>query len=517
MAFSALYQTLFSAGFAPRCLFARQPCKPRQRLLALATAALLGLAGPAASATEPRLPKAIAQALARAQVPASAVTLLVVDANGQRPPRLSHRAAEAMNPASVMKLVTTYAALDVLGPDFLWTTKVTMDGRIQDGLLDGNMVLRGGGDPKLVVERLQTLLTQVQTSGVRAIRGDIVLDRSAFSEPASNPAEFDGEPLRPYNTQPDALLINFKTLVMTFTPNLAQGRALVRTEPPMAGIQVDASVPLLLSAPCGDWRSDLRASVDSPSRVQFLGGYASACGERVWPSAYADPSSFAARAIEGSWKVLGGLLTGQVRDATAPELAMLRSRGTLSGRTSPLRLESPSLPLLDIVRDVNKFSNNVMAQHLLLSLGLHGKLGQTQVGTFDAGRAAAQAWWLKTLPADVPPVIDNGSGLSRSERISARSLAALLQHAAKSPLADALADSLPLVGVDGAMRERAKAVTGRAQIKTGSLRDVSAVAGYALGASGSRYVVIGIVNHPNASAARPALNTLIEWAVQDRK
>ncbi len=510
MAFSARS----SAPVSPVFPSARQP---RRLLAALTAAATLWLSGPAALAAEPRLPKAIAQALARAQVPASAVSLLVVDANGQRPPRLSHRAGESMNPASVMKLVTTYAALDVLGPDFLWKTNVTMDGSVQNGLLDGNMLVRGGGDPKLVVERLQALLTQVQASGVRAIHGDIVLDRSAFSEAAGDAAEFDGEPLRPYNTQPDALLINFKTLMMTFTPDLAQGRALVRTEPPMAGLLMDDSVPLLPSAPCGDWRSDLRASVDSPSRVQFLGSYASACGERVWPSAYADPSSFAARAIEGSWKVLGGLLTGQVRDATAPELAMLRSRGTLSGNTSPLRLESPSLPLLEIVRDVNKFSNNVMAQHLFLSLGLHGKLGQTQAGTFEAGRAATQAWWLKILPAAAPPLLDNGSGLSRSGRISARSLAAMLQHAAKSPLADALADSLPLVGVDGSMRERAKAATGRAQIKTGSLRDVSAVAGYAQGASGSRYIVIGIVNHPNASAARPALNTLIEWAVQDRK
>ena len=477
---------------------------------------MLCLTGPPAWAAEPRLPKAIAQSLARAQVPASAVTLLVVDISGQRPPRLSHRAGEAMNPASVMKLVTTYAALDVLGPNFLWKTNVTMDGRIQNGLLDGNMVVRGGGDPKLVVERLQSLLTQVQASGVRAIRGDIVLDRSAFGAPTVNAAEFDGEPLRPYNTQPDALLINFNTLVMTFTPDMASGRALVRTEPPMAGVLIDESVSLLPSAPCGDWRGDLRASVNNPSRVQFLGSYASACGERVWPSAYAEPASFAARAIEGSWRILGGLLTGQVREATAPELAMLRSRGTLSGNISPLRLEAPSLPLLDIVRDVNKFSNNVMAQHLFLSLGLHGKLGQTQAGTFEAGRAAAQSWWLKTLPAAAPPVMDNGSGLSRSGRISARSLAAMLQHAATSPLADALADSLPVVGVDGSMRERAKAATGRAQIKTGSLRDVSAVAGYAFGASGSRYIVVGIVNHPNASAARPALNTLVEWAVKDR-
>jgi D-alanyl-D-alanine carboxypeptidase/D-alanyl-D-alanine-endopeptidase (penicillin-binding protein 4) len=464
------------------------------------------------------MPAAVEKALARAQVPASAVTLLVVDAQGQRPPRLSHRARDAMNPASVMKLVTTFAALDVLGPAFTWQTGVVMDGQIQNGLLDGNMVLRGGGDPKLVVERLQALITQIQSSGVRAIRGDIVLDRSAFSPVSASAAEFDGEPLRPYNTQPDALLINFKSLVMTFTPDPASGRVLVRSEPPLAGVQIDPSVPFaqgVNAARCADWRSDLRARFDPPEQVRFEGHYAAACGERVWPSAYAEPASYAARAVEGSWRLLGGLLTGRVRDATAAELVMLQSRGTLSGRIAPLRLESPSLPLLDIVRDVNKFSNNVMAQHLLLTLGLHGRLGQIPAGSVDAGRAAVQAWWRQKLPTAAPPVLDNGSGLSRHERISAASLAAMLQNAAQSPLAGVLADSLPVVGVDNSMRERAKAVAGRAQIKTGSLRDVSAIAGYADGTSGRRYIVIGIVNHANASAARPALDLLIEWAVRD--
>jgi D-alanyl-D-alanine carboxypeptidase/D-alanyl-D-alanine-endopeptidase (penicillin-binding protein 4) len=365
---------------------------------------------------------------------------------------------------------------------------------------------------------LQALIAQIQSSGVRAIRGDIVLDRSAFSLPSASAAEFDGEPLRPYNTQPDALLINFKSLVMTFTPDPASGRALVRSEPPLAGLQIDPSVPLARgsnAARCADWRSELRASLDQPERVRFEGHYAAACGERVWPSAYAEPASYAARAVEGSWRLMGGLLTGRVRDATVAELAMLQRRGTLSGNSSPLRLESPSLPLLDIVRDVNKFSNNVMAQHLLLTLGLHSRLGQTPAGSLEAGRAAMQAWWRQKLPAAAAPLLDNGSGLSRSERVSAASLAALLQYAAQSPLAGVLADSLPVVGVDNSMRARASAVAGRAQIKTGSLRDVSAIAGYADGDSGRRYIVIGIVNHPNASAARPALDRLIEWTVND--
>ncbi|MDP3607380.1 MAG: D-alanyl-D-alanine carboxypeptidase, partial [Polaromonas sp.] len=305
---------------------------PARLLLAIALVLLPGLAlaqkAPAAArSAKSVLPAAVAKALTRAQVPPDAVTLLVVDASGKAPPRLAHRAAEAMNPASVMKLVTTYAALDLLGPDYTWNTRVLMDGSISDSVLRGNLIVRGGGDPKMVVERLQALLAQIQYSGVKVVRGDIVLDRSAFQAGAQDAGEFDGEPLRPYNASPDALLINFKSMVMRFTPDPLNNRALVAVEPPLAGIMIDDSVPLTRVARCGDWRSELRASVDNPNRLQFSGSYSAACGERVWPSAYAEPSSFAARAIEGSWRALGGLLTGTVRDATAAELALLRALG----------------------------------------------------------------------------------------------------------------------------------------------------------------------------------------------
>ena len=495
-------------------------------LLLLALAPISALAQTAASGvkagkvTNPArlvLPAIVAKALIGAQVPPDAVTLLVVDATGVQAPRLNHRSNIPMNPASVMKLVTTYAALDVLGPGFIWNTRLLMDGPVSDGILHGNMLVRGGGDPKMVVERLQALLAQVQASGVRVIRGDIVLDRSAFQVPTIDAGEFDGEPLRPYNARPDALLINFKSLVLRFTPDPANGRALVRSEPPMAGLTVDGSVPLAPVSRCGDWRSELRASVESPERIQFAGSYSAACGERVWHTAYADPASFAARALEGSWRAMGGLLTGSVRDATAAELAVLRARGTLSGEKASLRLDAPSLPLREIVRDVNKFSNNIMAQHLFLTLGRQAQRGENAQGTPETGRAALDAWWKKILPLQPAPVMDNGSGLSRIERVSATSLAAMLQSAAQSRVAQDLLESLPIAGVDATMRERAKAVTGQAFIKTGSLRDVTAVAGYVNGNSGARYIVVGMVNHPNAGAARPALDALIQWAVQEQR
>jgi D-alanyl-D-alanine carboxypeptidase/D-alanyl-D-alanine-endopeptidase (penicillin-binding protein 4) len=348
---------------------------------------------------------------------------------------------------------------------------------------------------------------------VKTVRGDIVLDRSLFRPTGVNPGDFDGEPLKPYNAQADALLINFQSLVMTFTPDTAQQRVRVSVEPALAGVQVDASVPLS-GAPCGDWRSELKASLDQPLRVQFAGSYPLACGERVWPVAYPEPARFAERAVEAAWRAQGGQLTGRARLATAQEAQALQAQGSLSGARPRLKLELPSVPLTEVVHDINKFSNNVMAQQVFHTLGLRSTAADAPPGSLEAGRAVVLDWWRQALPGSPLPALGNGSGLNRSERITAQALGELLQRMAASPHAADLLASLPVAGVDATMRRRATTVTGRAWLKTGSLRDVSAIAGYAQGAGGQRYAVVGIINHANASAGRAALDALVHWTVQ---
>src|SRR5450830_1057268 len=207
------------------------------------------------------LPPEVAAALERAKVPRDAVTLLVVDAEGKLPPRLSHRASVAMNPASVMKLVSTYAALNLLGPAYTWHTPVYVEGAVRAGTLFGNLYIKGQGDPKLVLERLWLLLRRVQGLGIDKIAGDIVLDRSAFETVEVDPAHFDGEPLRPYNAAPDALLLNFNSVVMTFVHDRSANTAQIQFEPPLAGVQMQRSVPLSngANAECGDYRAALQA------------------------------------------------------------------------------------------------------------------------------------------------------------------------------------------------------------------------------------------------------------------
>ncbi|WP_114971472.1 D-alanyl-D-alanine carboxypeptidase/D-alanyl-D-alanine-endopeptidase [Rhodoferax ferrireducens] len=449
------------------------------------------------------LPPEVDAALARARIPRDAVTLLVADAEGQLPPRLSHRADMPVNPASVMKLVTTYAALELLGPAYSWRTPVYVNGTVRDGTLFGNLYIKGLGDPKLVAERLWLLLRRVQGLGIGSIAGDIVLDRSAFEPLDADPASFDGEPLRPYNAAPDALLLNFKSVVMTFVPDLGANTARVQFEPPLAGVQMQSSVPLSYGANgmngvCGDYRAALKADFSDVLRIRFDGAYPASCGEKVWPVAYADPASFSARAVEGLWREMGGKLAGTVHEGRVPTLAPVL--------LPAFEMSSPALA--EVIRDINKFSNNVMAQQVFLSLSL-------PTASREASREVVQRWWTQRIAPNDAPTLDNGAGLSRNERISAQALARLLQTAYRSPLMPELMSSLPITGVDGTLKRSRTLAQGSAHLKTGSLRDVAAVAGYVHTASGKRYVLVAIANHPNANAARPAFEALIEWAARE--
>ena len=462
---------------------------------------LVSLLAPAAAFAQQvqALPPQVDAALARAKVPRESVTMLVAEADGTRAPRLAWRTQVPVNPASIMKLVTTYAALDMLGAAYSWTTPVYVEGTVTNGVLNGNLYIKGQGDPKLVLERVWLLLRHVQGLGITTVSGDIVIDRSAFETTVEgDPGAFDGEPLRPYNASPDALLVNFKSVNMTFAPDRAGQIARVSYEPPLASVAMPATVPLV-PGECGDWRTALRADFSDVNRIRFNGGLPASCGEKSWAVAYGDPRTYALRAIGGLWAEMGGRVGGQMREGRVP-----------AGLKPAFEFESP--PLAEVIRDINKYSNNVMAQQLFLTIGLT----QKNRGTFEASRTALGQWWRERIgTGEAQPVFENGSGLSRDERISAAALGKMLQVAWRSPVMPELMSSLPAMGVDGTLRKRTLRSGGSAHLKTGTLRDASGVAGFVDGASGRRYVLVAIANGENAGAARAAFDALVDWASQD--
>ena len=446
-----------------------------------------------------RLPAPLSQALAQAGISESSVGIFAQDVNANRP-LLAVGDARALNPASTIKLLTTFAALDLLGPAFRWTTDIYAAGPRQGAIVAGDLVIKGRGDPQLTLENFWLMLRDLRARGVREIRGDLVLDRSYF-DPAENtdPASFDNEPTRPYNTAPDALLVNFKAVRVQFVPDSESRRLAIIVEPPLAQVQVLNNVAVD-GEPCGDWVDRLKLTVlgDSANvRLLFGGTYSLACGEKERSYSVLGHAQYVYGLFSMLWRELGGTFTGAVRTTEVPPGAQL----LLSHQTQTLA---------EIVYDINKFSNNVMARQLYLSLGALA-FGPPANGEKSAG---AIGQWLTARRLAFPElVLENGSGLSRSEHLSARSLGQLLLSAYRSAVMPEFVASLPVVAVDGTMKKRltASELAGQAHIKTGSLAGVRAIAGYVLDHSGRTVAVVCIINDANAANAQPVQDALLSW------
>ena len=384
------------------------------------------------------MPQPIAEALREAKVGPAAVSIAVQEV-GARRPTLLHNAQDARNPASVMKLVTTYAALELLGPAYRWKTEAYLDGE--------DLVLKGSGDPKLSYEAFWILLRNLRARGVQEIR-DLVVDRSQFTSVALPP--IDNELFRPYNVLPDALLVNFKTLRFAFLPQADRVRLFV--EPRLPGLEVVNGLRIA-QGPCPEGRAfrDLTQAVfqSKPPRAAFGGLYPESCAEKELLVALHHPDDYLSALFRLLWTELGGVWRGAVREGTVPPSAKLL-------------YTHESEPLAAIVRDINKFSNNVMARQLYLTLA--AALDGPPAHPDAARRIVAQ--WLVFKGIEAPElVLENGSGLSRLERASAATLMALLQAAWSSAVMPEFVASLPVAAGDGTMRRRmhGEPVAGNAQ------------------------------------------------------
>ena len=444
------------------------------------------------------LPESVLVALRDAGIPPDAVAAHVQQVDAESPV-VSFNATRPMSPASVMKLVTTFAGLELLGPAFTWKTTLVAARAPVDGVINGDLTIRGGGDPKLTIENFWLLLRGLRGSGAREIAGDLIVDASYFDIKPSPPGAFDREPLRPYNVAPHALLVNFKAVKFHFAPPVGSGPVAVTADPRLP--QVEVLHHLRGSqGPCADWREAIKPQVDdsgNAARVTFTGTMPSSCGAQDWYLSVLSHPSFIYGTFKSLWEELGGTLTGKWREE-------------VSDSTATVLVSSDSPPLADVVRDINKFSNNVMARHLFLTLSAHEGSGG---GREDRSEQIVAAW-MKSKGLEAPGfVIENGSGLSRNERISAQTLGRLLVLAYESPIMPEFIASLPLVAVDGTMRQRLRRdrVAGHAHIKTGGLSHVSTIAGYVKAAEGRRFAVTFFVNHPNAARSGSAQDALLRW------
>ena len=470
------------------------------------------------------IPKAVAVSLQKGQIPKEAVSISVMEIEPGQPgkiiakPKLEWRSKQAMNPASTMKLLTTLTGLDVLGPQYRWRTNVYTDGLIRQGTLKGNLYLQGTGDPKLVPEELAKMMKSLQNLGIQKIDGNLFFDRSAYAPYVMEHNTIDGESLRAYNVPPDPLLYAFRTLSFQLGKSRTADFIDISYTPPLSQLKVINQMQLVNQS-CDSWKSNIRFNLDPESEggstnqlliAQFSGSFPNGCRGVNYNVVALDANSFFTQGFAAAWELAGGSWTqaptGQ--SGTVPQAARLL-------------LQFEGIPLGDDVQDINKFSNNVMARQLMLTLALE-KMGKP--ASTKNGELVIQSW-LKDLGLQFPElVIENGSGLSRNEAISAEHMTQLLVAARNLSVADTFYNSLPIAGTDGTMKNRLMTHLRKflhlkkkpeARIKTGALVDVRAISGYVMSKSGRMYAVTSFINHPNALKGLEAHDQLLAWLLND--
>ena len=441
------------------------------------------------------LPPSVAQALQKAKLQNTALSLVMLPLNGPGTPTVFN-ADVSVNPASTMKLVTTYAALEMLGPNHQWKTEFYTDGTLSGGVLRGNLYLKGGGDPKLNMEKLWLLMRDLRANGVQQVTGNLVLDRNFFDQPQLPVFNDDGnDKNKPFLVKPDSLMVNLKAL--RFVARNDGGKVLISVEPPIASIKIDNQVKAINAKQCtGDVRYNPVTQPDGSVNVTVSGQLADGCNSQTYLSLL-DHATYTAGAVRAIWKELGGSIQGQDLQASVPKGAKLLARAF-----------SPDLA--EIIRDINKYSNNTMAQQLFLSLGAQFRNDADGDDAKAAQRVVRQ--WLAKKGITAPHlVMENGSGLSRAERVSAREMAQMLQAAWKSPYAAEFISSMPIAGKDGTMRKRLKttAMNGQAHIKTGTLNTVRAISGFSRDSNGNTWAVVAILNDPRPWGASAILDQVL--------
>lgn len=479
-----------------RTLLARViPTRSRLRLVGAASL-LLSVALPLPAAAV-NLPPRVEQALRTSKLPTDALSLAMIPLTG--PGKASYLNADmAVNPASTMKLVTTYAALELLGPTYQWKTAFYADGPVRNGVLQGNLYLKGGGDPKLTMERLWLLLRDLRNAGVQEVQGDLVLERNHFRTEGQTPFDDDGgDTTRPYLVEPDALLVNLKTLRLIVRGE-ARG-AQVIAEPPIPYLRIDNRVQVSPPAACPGWPQvtyQFRPQADGNMEIIAAGQIPEGCSGQRYLSLLDHPT-YTGGTVRALWGELGGRILGNDRLGTTPGNARL-----LAQALSP--------DVVEVIRDVNKYSNNTMARQLFLSIGARHRLPGDANDAEAAHRAIGQ--WLARKGIRAPNLImENGSGLSRNERITAREMANMLLAAWKSPYAAEFISSMPLAAMDGTLRKRLRntPLAGNAHLKTGTLNNVRALAGYSRDAQGHIWAVVAILNHPRPWGASSILDQVL--------
>jgi D-alanyl-D-alanine carboxypeptidase/D-alanyl-D-alanine-endopeptidase (penicillin-binding protein 4) len=475
----------------------------------------------AAAGGEP-LPAAVSAILRGSGLPATSFALDVHPVDGRdAAPLVAWHAERPFLLASTTKVVTSLAALDLLGREHRWRTTAYATGAVVGGRLAGDLVITGGA-VGLTGNELRRWFRQMHDEGLRTIAGNIVLEDVALLHELDPKQVGTTLAERSPDSAVDPRTYNVGKLLVTIEPAVGE-RATVTIRPRPANVRVVNDV-FMGDGGCAAWarwKTAEEAGSGPPLQLWVRGRWRADCdaediayvappaGAHLAPElGAARPQPIAApRLVAALWAETGGTLQGRVveRSVAAP----LPRRAAWSSELLT--------PVGEVLREMNKTSNNEAARTVLLSLAsARDGAGGLRAGALKAAQERMRAWLRGQGLRDGDITVVLGSGQSRAERGKPRAVVELLRRAWRSAESQTLVASLPIAGVDGTLVHRMTngAATGQAYLKTGTLSDTRALAGYVRAKSGRVYAVSLIVTDRDAAKGTPALDSLVEWVAR---
>ncbi|SFV57957.1 D-alanyl-D-alanine carboxypeptidase [hydrothermal vent metagenome] len=445
------------------------------------------------------LPSDIQYMINRHKFKSNEVSIYIKEA-GKNSVVASYNIDREMMPASVIKVYSTYASLLELGYGYSWQTKFYYSGRVKRGVLSGDIAIKASGDPTLNSSDIPRIVSAFKSKGIRVIKGDIIIDRSYFKPTKRDSSHFDKNVYSAYNAMPDAMMFNQH--MSKFTIYSKGGKHYVDKAIPGNSYRVQNSIKSV-SGSCRGKNSWPSIRVDHSTSIPTLvvsGRLSKSCGKRTHRYIITKPYREFYYSLVNEFKRQGIKYNGKMRLARVP-----------TGAKKFYTNYSDSLE--KIISITAKKSNNLFARHLLLTLG--AKIYGTP-SSLEKGRRAVRHILNRYHLLDSNRChIDNGCGLSRSSRITARSMSKVLDHAYKR-YGKRWMRTLSIAGVDGTIKRRFRGsiVQNRAWMKTGTLNNAKNIVGYVQSRSGKLYTVVILTNGKRARWHGAALeNEIIKWLI----
>tara|TARA_B110000003_G_scaffold5011_1_gene5336 strand:- start:5739 stop:7181 length:1443 start_codon:yes stop_codon:yes gene_type:complete len=433
-----------------------------------------------ADETTKLIPKKTQAILSLRNLPAESLSIHMVNIDSNEV-ILSWNSMIPKNPASVMKILTTAIALDKLGPTYQWHTDFYYRGTLENEILDGDLIMKGFGDPYLTSEKIWVMLRGLRKKGIKSITGDLLLDDSYFSHPNYVPGAFDNEPLRTYNVGPNALMFNFKAIEFHLEANIKNKTVKLIQDPRLENLSVvNKLIPI--DQDCDGFQRGVRLIPNKTfNQLTFTGTFPYSCKDFSLYRSMLSHNEYTFALFKNIWNQLGGELLGSWRNIIfEPSVEPFFS------------YDSESLSY--VIGNINKHSNNAMTRNLLLTLAAEK---HPLPATEEKGRMIVQEWLNDKALNRTGFEYDNGAGLSRHSRLTTEQVTEILLGVYKGPFMPEFMASLSLSGLDGTMFERFSddELTGKLHVKTGMIDHVSSMAGYLYSKNKKRYAFAIIQNY----------------------